>query len=573
MPTFNFIPLLSHPAPAELNAPRILQENIGGKWYHGSEEGGLEECLEWLDGQKDGIGAYVKPDGQRGGQSFMMDGSAAANKLQGRSFTIKLEGDIPELPPQTLGGVQVTAGNDEEAAYTRVKGAAGKLLTITITSSEDGVRRTLGLGSFGNLFNLAPSAYLDVRFENLHLKGIAHSVNTNMPDGWDLDRDSSDVLSQGNSDGTTWYSLLYVGAGNKATLRNAWLSGNYGVEDLPANGLSGGGIAVAATGSITLDAGSRVEYNTAGNASLLYGGGIAADGAVFLRTGSAVDHNLAKGGGGIALYGTDASLDMEDSYIRYNKAGDLGGGGLNTGESCTVTISRSEISDNQTDGSGGGVYAQHSDKLSLIGSIITGNVASKRGGGMYLYNNSTTAFRLSMSGGEISANTAGLGSAATGTPGGGGGVYLYGWGNFEMSEGAVIKGNVAACDFADGLNNGDGGALRMEEINGSIQLKLETGARIYGNPHYANGSPNQPTTRADSNIRHPPTGNNRDSLPGDTCNVGAAAAILATSTCEINGKLVTSGTLTPVFHQISWSGETGGGGNTRYYTNEAITAP
>jgi hypothetical protein len=112
------------------------------------------------------------------------------------------------------------------------------------------------------------------------------------------------------------------------------------------------------------------------------------------------------------------------SKITGNTVSSSGGGGVFVNNGGTFTMSGGEISGN-TAASGGGVIVSSSGTFTMSGGEISGNTAASYGGGVYVSGGTFT-----MSDGEISGNTASCG----------GGVYVYS-GTFTKETGGVIYGS------------------------------------------------------------------------------------------------------------------------------------
>jgi hypothetical protein len=87
------------------------------------------------------------------------------------------------------------------------------------------------------------------------------------------------------------------------------------------------------------------------------------------------------------------------------------GGGILMGNSSTLTLNGSTVSDNAADGNGGGIYMSNSATLFLADTTITRNTASN-GGGIFIFDSGTLNINTS----TINANTTAAG-------GNGGGVF------------------------------------------------------------------------------------------------------------------------------------------------------
>jgi hypothetical protein len=169
-----------------------------------------------------------------------------------------------------------------------------------------------------------------------------------------------------------------------------------------------------------------------------------------------------------------------------------GGGGVYVSNG-TFTMSGGEISGNSASASsgGGGVYVSNGT-FTMSGGEISGNSASASsyyggGGGVYVSNGTFT-----MSGGEISGN-----SASASSYGGGGGVYVSN-GTFTMS-GGEISGNSASASsyYGDGYGGGvyvSSTGMFAKQLGGIIyggdaSSSLKNTARSNGDAVYVGSSP------------------------------------------------------------------------------------
>jgi uncharacterized repeat protein (TIGR02543 family) len=120
-----------------------------------------------------------------------------------------------------------------------------------------------------------------------------------------------------------------------------------------------------------------------------------------------------------------------------------------TGIGGELKLKNGTITGNTSSGNGGGVYVSGST-FTMSGGEISGNTASQ-GGGVYVTGSGST---FTMNGGEISGNT------ASGSSSYGGGVYVASSGSFTMS-GGEISGNTAnsgggvSCSGSFTMNGGE----------------------------------------------------------------------------------------------------------------------
>ena len=262
-----------------------------------------------------------------------------------------------------------------------------------------------------------------------------------------------------NDDGTwtTYYSVTdYDESGELAVTYYSYTSG------VITGGASeaGGGVHVAAGGSLTLESGTitgnsavYAGTDTEGTEAPDYeGGGVYGEaGASITMTGGAISGNTADEGAGVDVQGSssssaesDAAFSMSGGVISGNTAAD-DGGGVRV-DLCSFNMTGGTIANNTAEGNyGGGVAVIAQGSMTLAGGTVSNNTAyganssGHYGGGIDLDRSS-----LTMESGLITGNTS---SSA------GGGVRLYRSSTFTM-EGGTIAGNTAA-DYGGGvaLNN------------------------------------------------------------------------------------------------------------------------
>lgn len=175
-------------------------------------------------------------------------------------------------------------------------------------------------------------------------------------------------------------------------------------------------------------------------------------------------------GGAVKAMGE--ALELDEMVITENRAANLGGGvyfSANYVEAAgmfgQLTITDSEISDNDT-GVGGGVFVDRSgDVLLISNTTISGNYAEGGGGGIFLYSTSST---VTIEDSRIVDNTANYGA--------GGGIYLYDTdgGDVEIVR-STISGNSAG---------GEGGGIYLYDLDDDFVIDSST---ISGNDSGAAG--------------------------------------------------------------------------------------
>lgn len=251
-------------------------------------------------------------------------------------------------------------------------------------------------------------------------------------------------------------SVIVIPAGANITIRSAqgatytltqtagrhfMVNGTLTLADIILNGGgTGGGVEVAASRTLTLNAGALVTncYST-GN-----GGGVNGGlGCTVNIYGGAVDGNTARGyGGGIAV--------SANSFIS------MTGG----------SVSRNTVSTGSATAYGGGIYGAPTLVMTISGgeisynSLQTTNSISK-GGGIY-------GGRITMTGGKIHHNNAGTVSNAMG-----GGIYIWRQDSIYMSGGEIYENNATW-----------GGGIMIENFvpyAGNIKNVITGSAYIHGN--------------------------------------------------------------------------------------------
>ena len=223
----------------------------------------------------------------------------------------------------------------------------------------------------------------------------------------------------------------------------------------------GGGVYGNMTYAYINMTGGEISHNTAAR----YGGGVHTDGSKnqFKMSGNAkISDNTAEYGGGMFVCSYKSEVS-ENAIISGNKATKSGGGiymsTLADWTASSLTMSGGEISQNTAGTDGGGIEV-YGGGVTMTGGKISGNTAGTNGGGVDAEN------RFTMSGGTISDNKA--------TTGDGGGVcQSNNKGTFTMS-GGEISNNTAA---------GSGGGVQA----GGYVFLMSDDAKISGNTATGNG--------------------------------------------------------------------------------------
>jgi CSLREA domain-containing protein len=263
---------------------------------------------------------------------------------------------------------------------------------------------------------------------------------------------------------------------------------------------SGGGIDISGKYDVVIED-STISGNTAET-----GGGIHSANAEVSITGSQIADNEAtsSGGGGIAAF--IGSLSLTETTVSGNTSSDLGGGILSLTKYGT-TIDRSTISNNSaTDGGGLAVLgpfpdsAQGENPVLVQDSTISGNQAPNGAGIEIGYDEGSTAVTVTAS--TISGNQGGSGSS-------GGGILILGplRNPFGLVD-STIGGNSAADGGGVSLGRsgstnpllGPGGSIGFDNSTIAANTAATSGGGVYLG-QYDSGSGNQSGTAAiDSTI-------------------------------------------------------------------------
>ena len=88
---------------------------------------------------------------------------------------------------------------------------------------------------------------------------------------------------------------------------------------------------------------------------------------------------------GAGIHCNECDLELQNSYVTNNHAGEYGGG-IFAETSSSINIDNCIISNNSSELSGGGVYIDTNSEISINNSNISNNVAEVNGGGFYFQN-------------------------------------------------------------------------------------------------------------------------------------------------------------------------------------------
>jgi hypothetical protein len=198
------------------------------------------------------------------------------------------------------------------------------------------------------------------------------------------------------------------------------------------NAVSGGNYIITLNADESLD--PRSLYYSGRNVGITLNGGAAERTVSLSSTGSLFTVEIGVTltlGNNVTLQGRS---DNTSSLVLVNSYGTLvmGSGAKVSGN----TVSSFDGGGYSSTDSGGGVYVLGNGTFTMSGGEISGNTANYGGGGVFVVGDGT----FTMSGGEISGNTANYG---------GGGVYVMGSSGTFTKSGGTIYG----ADASDALKN------------------------------------------------------------------------------------------------------------------------
>ncbi|MCB9766098.1 MAG: right-handed parallel beta-helix repeat-containing protein [Alphaproteobacteria bacterium] len=236
-----------------------------------------------------------------------------------------------------------------------------------------------------------------------------------------------------------------------ATISNCTVSGNSAYQ---------GGGAYIWDATVTM---TDVDFD--GNASDWHGGGLRIrNGSDVTGTRVTLQNNTAtnKGGGASVV---DSDMDLRNSEVTGNTAGDSGGGLAVENALRNGTVFRGTLSGNTAGGAGGGVYAWGAD-LELRGTLADNTVAlsTTSGAGVYFGDGDLSLVNLDISGHSAYDGGAIYASGTSGSVTASGGVWSD---NSASNDGGVLHSQMSATltdlELNDNTAGGDGGAVFLDE--------------------------------------------------------------------------------------------------------------
>ena len=327
-------------------------------------------------------------------------------------------------------------------------------------------------------------------------------------DTWDL---GGKTLARGDG---YHGELINLSSGATLTLTNIVIDGRSadGQTGVPSKGEGTGGslVGVYAGSTLTLGEGSVLQNNSVERRATWppeSGGAIYVESSVVNIEGGTIRNNEAVLGGGIAGR-KNAVINISSGTIEGNRA--------LAGNSTSLSAGYG--------GCGGGICASDGTDVNFSGGSIKGNSAYERGGGISMgtyyasfYSGDNSTLVLTMTGGDISDNTAGCsgggifvqaGYSASGNHGmptyaiarisggsitgnvmtdegdgnsrfGGGGIYVNGYaGSYtSLHNGELYLYNVEISDNSAAIAGGGYAACPVS----STEIRLADGAAIFGN--------------------------------------------------------------------------------------------
>nr|WP_047817032.1 choice-of-anchor Q domain-containing protein [Rhodopirellula islandica] len=264
---------------------------------------------------------------------------------------------------------------------------------------------------------------------------------------------SNATISGNAADGTLGSGGGIFSTDGAVTINLSQIGGAIASEGNTAN-RAGGGIEVI-TGTVTLNFGTDVSNNFAG----INGGGLHSTGAANVTSNLAIfGSNTAASEGGGLWNSSTGTMTLNGGAISSNVASgndaSNGGGGL-FNDGGTLNVIDAVIGFNVADGasgSGGGIL--NDGTLTVSGGEISGNTANRAGGGI----EATAGSGTTLTDVRLESNVAGPDGSAS--PGNGGALHVSGDGIVTITGGSVTD-NVAANE-GGGLWNSVSGSLTVD---------------------------------------------------------------------------------------------------------------
>ncbi len=208
--------------------------------------------------------------------------------------------------------------------------------------------------------------------------------------------------------------------------------------------LAGGGVIKGGAGTLLIE-----DSKVIGNESGVFGGGVYTNpSATIIQSSTVRDNKAAAEAGGIAQLA--GSLEVTNSVIKGNRSQETGaeGGGGIYGQSTTISLVRTTVSENRTTANGGGIFVfGGGSDLSLDRTTVSKNRAGGDGGGLRIVDGQAVLSNTTISGNRARDDGGGLYTgSATGDP-------------ETTLNNVTVADNVAGIDLVAG---GDGGGFLQE---------------------------------------------------------------------------------------------------------------
>jgi hypothetical protein len=419
-------------------------------------------------------------------------------KFEGGSFlvpsSLSLDGSLAWLSENALeGGAYTVILNGDELIAPRTLSYGGKTVSITLLGGM--AERTVSLGSSGPLFTVESGVTLKLGY-NVTLRGQSNNTSSlvRVDSGGTLEMKSGSKIS-GNTATVASGGGVSVNGG-MFTMSGGEISGN--------SAHSGGGVYVASgtfikqSGGVIYGADANSVLKNTANTGYSYGHAVYVSGSQMrdftVGMGESLDNTQSGAAGGWVEF-MPGSLSLDESLV-WLSANAVEGGAY------TFTVSANESLAPRTLSYGGktvsitllGGTEERTVSLSSNGSLFTvgGGVTLKLGNKITLrgLSGNTSSLVRVESGGKLEMNSGSKISGNTSSSYYGGGVYVNG-GTFTMS-GGEISGNSASLGGGVSVSSGtftkqSGGIIYG--ANASSTLKnTATGGYSYGHAVYVSGS-------------------------------------------------------------------------------------
>lgn len=403
-----------------------------------------------------------------GNTSVRAGGGVEANIGITNLTDVTLDGNSSGGAPGNGGGLHITGAGESEITGSTVTNNTATLEggglwngsgTMTVSDTEITGNTASGAAADdggGGLFNNGGTLLItDSTVEGNEADGAAGSGGGVLTLAGTLEVTDSSI---DNNTAVRAGGGVEATAGSVTTLSGGSLSENV-TGAAPGNG---GGLHLTGAGTVDV-----IEVVVAGNSAANEGGGLwnSAAGTMTV-TSSNISNNIASGApadaGGGGLYNDGGELIVESSIIEGNVANGAAGsgGGILNAVGGALTVTDTDILDNDAVRAGGGIEATGDGSVTSVSDVLLqGNSTGPgpgNGGGLHLTGAGTVTVDIS----RVSLNTAtnqggGLWNSGTGTMtvtrttldgnttlGQGGALYNVG-GNLT-AEGSTISGNSAA---------------------------------------------------------------------------------------------------------------------------------